>query len=530
MAAVPGADHGARLLAGGAVRAARAPRRARAGRRRRSCSSPDRRSRSGSGPTTTSTTTGLIPTALVTCAMTIGLLRAAYDSLALELRRRAARRRRRPRRRGRGPGRRCSGRSAAARPASRTSSSACVPPERDAASSSSAPSSTRPDEVILARAIRRADGARDRRDGAPRGRAACGSRRRRPSCWCSAASTFPARACRSSSCGRRCSPARTGASSGRSTSSSALLVVVVGLPVWLLIALAIKLDSRGPVLYRDRRSAWASASSGCSSSARWCRAPSELQDELEDAERGGGCALQDSRRPAGDAGRQVLRRLSLDELPQVLNVLARRDEPRRPRPLPAPRLPAARGLAPQALPRASGHHRALADLRPLDLSFDDLVRLDFYYLENWSIWLDISISSRRARGDRAARRLLARAFAATSAGRSRPSRCCRGENFTPRRADLLEEVAVVHVVLRAVNELADGATAREHPSRPPAPRPLLLISLKIEGETRAEPGEQATDLGSAPLKTASSVCTVMSRSSATCERIASTPFASTALK
>ena len=31
------------------------------------------------------------------------------------------------------------------------------------------------------------------------------------------------------------------------------LVVLVGLPLWLLIALAIKLDSRGPVLYRDRR-------------------------------------------------------------------------------------------------------------------------------------------------------------------------------------------------------------------------------------------------------------------------------------
>ena len=26
-----------------------------------------------------------------------------------------------------------------------------------------------------------------------------------------------------------------------------------------------------------------------------------------------------------------------------------------------------------------------------DLSFDDLVRLDFYYLENWSIWLDVTI-------------------------------------------------------------------------------------------------------------------------------------------
>ena len=26
-----------------------------------------------------------------------------------------------------------------------------------------------------------------------------------------------------------------------------------------------------------------------------------------------------------------------------------------------------------------------------NLTFDDLVRLDFYYIENWSIWLDISI-------------------------------------------------------------------------------------------------------------------------------------------
>jgi len=29
-----------------------------------------------------------------------------------------------------------------------------------------------------------------------------------------------------------------------------------------------------------------------------------------------------------------------------------------------------------------------------DLSFDDLVRLDFYYLENWSIWLDVTIIAR----------------------------------------------------------------------------------------------------------------------------------------
>ena len=41
-----------------------------------------------------------------------------------------------------------------------------------------------------------------------------------------------------------------------------------------------------------------------------------------------------------------------------------------------------------------------------DLTFDDLVRLDFYYLENWSIWLDITILQDAARRVRATRRVL----------------------------------------------------------------------------------------------------------------------------
>ena len=87
----------------------------------------------------------------------------------------------------------------------------------------------------------------------------------------------------------------------------------------------------------------------------------------------------------------LLRRLSIDELPNLLNVLRGEMSLVGPRPLP---------LRDFAL--LEDWHRKRSLVLPgmtglwqisgrSDLSFDDLVRLDFYYLENWSIWLDISI-------------------------------------------------------------------------------------------------------------------------------------------
>jgi lipopolysaccharide/colanic/teichoic acid biosynthesis glycosyltransferase len=87
----------------------------------------------------------------------------------------------------------------------------------------------------------------------------------------------------------------------------------------------------------------------------------------------------------------VLRRLSLDEIPQLWNVLRGQMSLVGPRPLPL------RDYA-----QLEGWHRKRYLVLPgitglwqisgrSNLGFDDLVRLDFYYLENWSIWLDISI-------------------------------------------------------------------------------------------------------------------------------------------
>ena len=167
-------------------------------------------------------------------------------------------------------------------------------------------------------------------------------------------------------------------------------VAILGLPFWLLIALAIKIDSKGPVLYRDRRVGLSEREFDMLKFRTMRADAEEHQAELEAENEAGGALFKIRDDPRVTRVGRLLRRFSIDEIPQVLNVL--RGEmslvgPRRS----GARLRAARALAPQALPRAARDDRALADLRPLGLGFDDLVRLDFYYLENWSIWLDISI-------------------------------------------------------------------------------------------------------------------------------------------
>ena len=88
---------------------------------------------------------------------------------------------------------------------------------------------------------------------------------------------------------------------------------------------------------------------------------------------------------------RVLRRFSLDEVPNLLNVLRGEMSLVGPRPLP---LRDYELLEPwhrrryNVLPGITGLWQVAGRS---DLTFDDLVRLDFYYLENWSIWLDVSI-------------------------------------------------------------------------------------------------------------------------------------------
>ncbi|MGZ4383008.1 MAG: sugar transferase [Gaiellaceae bacterium] len=169
------------------------------------------------------------------------------------------------------------------------------------------------------------------------------------------------------------------------------LVVVVGLPLWLAIALAIKLTSPGPVLYRDRRVGVGESEFAMLKFRTMYTDAAERQGELEASNEADGPLFKIKNDPRVTPVGGVLRKLSIDEIPQVLNVIKGDMSIVGPRPLPLR----------DFLQLEDWHRRRYLVLPGLtglwqvsgriDVSFDDLVRLDFYYIENWSIWLDIAI-------------------------------------------------------------------------------------------------------------------------------------------
>jgi exopolysaccharide biosynthesis polyprenyl glycosylphosphotransferase len=169
------------------------------------------------------------------------------------------------------------------------------------------------------------------------------------------------------------------------------LVIVVGLPLWLAIAAAIKLTSRGPIFYRDPRIGLGEQAFGMIKFRTMVAGAADRQEALERKNEAGGALFKIRDDPRVTPVGKALRRLSIDELPNLLNVLRGQMSLVGPRPLPR---------RDHAL--LDDWHRRRSNVLPgmtglwqisgrSDLSFDDLVRLDFYYLENWSIWLDISI-------------------------------------------------------------------------------------------------------------------------------------------
>jgi exopolysaccharide biosynthesis polyprenyl glycosylphosphotransferase len=170
-----------------------------------------------------------------------------------------------------------------------------------------------------------------------------------------------------------------------------VLTIVIGLPLWVAAAAAIKLTSPGPVFFRDRRVGLHEQEFAMLKFRTMRAGAAELQPSLEEENEASGALFKIRDDPRVTPVGRLLRRLSLDEVPNVVNVLRGEMSLVGPRPLPV-----------RDFRRLEGWHRKRYLVLPgmtglwqisgrSHLSFDDLVRLDFYYLENWSIWLDITI-------------------------------------------------------------------------------------------------------------------------------------------
>jgi exopolysaccharide biosynthesis polyprenyl glycosylphosphotransferase len=171
----------------------------------------------------------------------------------------------------------------------------------------------------------------------------------------------------------------------------ALLLLTLLSPVMIGAALAIKLSSRGPVFYRSHRPGIGGRCFPCLKFRTMVRGAEKLQDRLEEHNEVGGALFKMRDDPRVIPVGRFLRRWSLDELPQLFNVLRGQMSLVGPRPLPQrdyDRLVDWHRKRYLVLPGMTGLWQISGRS---ELDFDELVRLDFLYLERWSVFLDLTI-------------------------------------------------------------------------------------------------------------------------------------------
>ena len=172
-------------------------------------------------------------------------------------------------------------------------------------------------------------------------------------------------------------------------SASALVVLS---PLLLLVALLIRLSSRGPILYRQTRCGLNGRRFTLYKFRSMVADAEALRTELEPLNEMDGAAFKISDDPRRTRLGRWLRKFSLDELPQLWNVL------RGDMSFVGPRPP-----LPEEVERYEPWQRRRLRMRPgltclwtLEgrnrlLKFDHLVQFDLAYIDNWSLWLDLKI-------------------------------------------------------------------------------------------------------------------------------------------
>ncbi len=164
-------------------------------------------------------------------------------------------------------------------------------------------------------------------------------------------------------------------------------------PVFVLVAVGVKLSSPGPVIFKSKRCGLKGKVFNLYKFRSMYHNTHHLKyTVLQDKNlRKDGPLFKMKDDPRITPFGRFIRRWSLDELPQLFNVLKGDMSLVGPRPHEV-----------EEVSKYQVHHRHLLDIKPgitglaqvsgrSDLSFEEEARLDIYYLENWSIWLDLKI-------------------------------------------------------------------------------------------------------------------------------------------
>jgi len=174
----------------------------------------------------------------------------------------------------------------------------------------------------------------------------------------------------------------------------ALLLLVIAGPLFMLPAvLLIKLTSRGPIFFKQQRSGLNGAPFTIYKFRTMVTNAEQIKHELAAMNEMTGPVFKVTKDPRVTPIGKWLRKFSIDELPQLFNILRGEMSLVGPRPLPVDEIKRIHDMA----------HRRRLSVKPgitclWQVSgrseikeFQDWVRLDLEYIDNWSLWLDFKI-------------------------------------------------------------------------------------------------------------------------------------------
>jgi exopolysaccharide biosynthesis polyprenyl glycosylphosphotransferase len=162
-------------------------------------------------------------------------------------------------------------------------------------------------------------------------------------------------------------------------------------PLMIVAAVAIKLDSRGPVFFRQQRVGRGGKRFDILKFRTMVRDADALKDSLRDRNEAQEGLFKIAEDPRVTRVGRLLRRTALDEAPQLLNVLKGEMSLVGPRPLVLEEDMRVQGWHRRRLELTPGMTGPWQILGPVRVPLNEMVAIDYLYVANWSLWSDVKI-------------------------------------------------------------------------------------------------------------------------------------------